>query len=167
MQRVRQRGEMPDDRGPAAFIRRCGFPLLTAVVLGTLAAVFFDNFPQLAFPCAIAALWMLLRSVRIAWAKFRKIIRFHRAMHRTLGALHSAPIEYTRTDLSADPNPTLLKYSAEIEDLGARHVCDLVHRSARGTGDGSRYFAVADALVSFGHLRRTENYFFFPRGRCC
>lgn len=60
MQRVRQRVEMPDDRGPGAFIRRCGFPLLTAAVLGTLAAVFFDDFPQLAFPCAIAALWMLL-----------------------------------------------------------------------------------------------------------
>ncbi len=162
MQRVRQRVELPDERGPAAFARRCGVPLLTAIVLGTLVAIFFNDFPLLAIAVGVSAFWMFARSARIAWSKLWQIVRYHRAMHRGLGTLHSAPIEYTKADLSTDPNPTLLKYSAEIEDLGARHICDLVHRTARGTSDGSRYYQLDDALVSLGHLRRTENFLFFP-----
>jgi len=162
MRLVRRQAEMMDERGPAAFVRRLGVPLLASAGLSTLTVICAAECPALTLPCGVGALWMFLRASRIAWMKFERIYSFRRRMRRSLATLYSAPTEYSPIDLSRDENPALVKYTAELEDLGARHICDLQYKSARRIGDGGRYYILGDALVVMSHLRKTEKYLFFP-----
>ncbi|HEV8000325.1 MAG TPA: hypothetical protein VGP63_10625 [Planctomycetaceae bacterium] len=162
MRLVRAQVEMMDERGPAAFVRRLGVPLLAFAALATLTAFLFIKDLPLALPSALGALWMFSRAVRIAWMKFQRMRRYRNRMRKNLATIYSAPTEYIPVDLSGDENPTLVKYSAELADLGCRHICDLKYKTARRTGDGGRYYVVDNAFVVMSHLRQTEKHLFFP-----
>jgi hypothetical protein len=162
MRLVRAQVEMMDERGPAAFLRRLGVPLLAFAALAALTAFLFTKDLPLALPCGLGALWMLSRAARIAWMKFKRMHRFRNRMRKNLATIYSAPTEYIPVDLSGDENPTLVKYSAELADLGCRHICDLKYKSAKRIGDGSRYYVADNALVTMSHLRQTEKHLFFP-----
>jgi hypothetical protein len=162
MRMIRRRVEAMDERGPAAFVRRLGVPLLASAGLSALAVIAFRDFPALALPCGLGALWTFATAARVAWMKFVRIRSYRTRMRKNLGTIHSAPFEHTPIDLSGDKDPTFLKYAAELEELGARHICDLNYKSARRTGDGSRYYVIDDALVAIGLLRKTEKHLYFP-----
>ena len=163
MQMIRRRVETMDERGPAAFARRCGLPLLAGVGLCVLAAVLFNDFSILAIAPGGAALAAIAVAGRVTWMKLRQIRRHYKSQRKVLGAIHSAPIEYEQIDLSGKRDPTLLRYSTEMVDLGARHIGDL-RPIARGVRDlGFRYYATNDALVAIGLLESTKGQkLFFP-----
>jgi hypothetical protein len=158
---VRQKVEMPDDRGPAAFARRVGLPLVGGLGLIAVPVALQAEFP-LVFICLLAAGYLLWVAARIAWRKFIRVRSYYRGMRAALGKLYSKPAEYQVIDLSSDHTPTLLKASAELAALGARHVCDVRIDTAKSVLDGNRVFAIGDTTASLGLLRKTEKLLFFP-----
>lgn len=158
---IRQRTEMPDDRGPAAFARRVGLPLVGGLGLIALPVALDAAFP-LVVVGLLAAGYLLWVAARIAWHKFCRVRSYRTRMRAALGKLYATPTEYRVIDLSSDQTPTLLKSSAELEALGARHVCDLDIATANSVEAGRRVFALGDATVALGLLRRTENLRYFP-----
>jgi hypothetical protein len=158
---IRQKAEMPDDRGPAAFARRVGLPLAGAFGLIVIPTVFRAQFP-LVFICLLAAGYLLWVAARIAWHKLNRVRSYHKRMRAALGKLFSKPTDYKLIDLSSDQTPTLLKSSAELEALGALHVCDLHIDTVNSVVAGSRIFAIGDATASLGLLRQTANLRYFP-----
>jgi hypothetical protein len=162
MRFVRRLVETMDERGPAAFARRFGIPLLSAVGFSALIVFCVIDFPALLIPCMIGAVLGLIVATRVAWMKLGRIYRYYTRMRKTLGTLHSAPIEYQEIDLSTADNPMLLKHSTELQDLGARHICDLSFKSALHSDHRARYYVTNDAIIAVGLLHKTETNFYFP-----
>jgi hypothetical protein len=162
MRLLRRQVETMDERGPTAFTRRLGVPLLVAVGLSTLALFCARDFPLIALPCVVGAVSALTIAGRVAWLKFALMRRYFTQMRKTFGALHSAPIEYQQIDLSTVESPTLFKYTTELKDFGARHVCDLTAKGSGQPDRGIRYYVTDDALIAVGLLHRTERLFYFP-----
>jgi hypothetical protein len=111
----------------------------------------------------IAAAYQFFLAGRMIWTKFRRVQSYRTRMREGFGRLYSMPTEPVHVDLSNDYTPTLLKCTAELEALGARHVCDVSIRSGASTPmEGNRYFVLGDASIALGLLRRWENLLFFP-----
>lgn len=158
---TRRRAELPDDRGPRGLLRRLGLPLGSCVGLLLIAFLAIGD-PAAFVLLLIAAGYAGYLAGRIAWAKFKRVRQYYQRMRQGLGALHSAPVHYQLIDLAQDKTPTLLKHSADLLALGARHACDVSIISAKGVYDGNRVYALGDVAAAVGLLRKTESYQFFP-----
>lgn len=158
---VRQVVEMPDEHGPAALARRLALPLAGASIFIAVPAVCGARFPT-GFICLLIVAGLLLIAWRVAWQKLGRVRRYYKAMRAGLGKLYSKPATYEVIDLSSDRTPTLLKSTAELKSLGARHVCDVKIETAKSVLDGNRVFAIGDATASLGLLRKTDKLVFFP-----
>jgi hypothetical protein len=105
---------------------------------------------------------MLCWAGGIIWLKLRRIRRYYKAMRTGIGKLYSAPITSEVVDVSAEHSPTRTKYTADLQAIGARYICDMRINSARGALDANRFFALNNMTVVLGLLRKTENLQFFP-----
>jgi hypothetical protein len=161
MRLIRKRSEMPDDRGPLAFARRAGLPLLGAAAFGIGVVI-----------CRFSSLLMILlglnmalfavQSARVIWAKLQKVRRIHRVMRASLDRNFSAPAEYCQTDLSEDKTSTLLKYFEEIAALGAKHLCDVAIKTKTHAFDSTRTYTLENVSLRIGLLRQSESQLYFP-----
>jgi hypothetical protein len=158
---VRHRVELPDDRGPAAFLRRAGLPLLAGIILA-FVPILYPKVSLLTIGSVLGACYLLWSAARITWQKLQRIRRYRTGMRLGLGKLYSGPANYQQIDLSHDQTPTLLKCVAEIEALGAHHVCDICVTTGLSVLDGNRVYTLGDATWTIGLLRRTEGFLCFP-----
>ena len=161
MRLIRKRSEMPDDRGPLAFARRAGLPLLTAIAAAG-AAVFWRNSSLLVLLFGLNAILFAAQPARVIFAKLKKIRRIRTQMRSSLGKSFSSPVEHRQTDLSADKTPTLLKYSAEILSQGARHLCDVAIQTKTTTFDSTKIFTMQHTTIRIGLLRYFQSNLYFP-----
>jgi hypothetical protein len=66
-------------------------------------------------------------------------------------------------DVSADPTPTLVQASADLEALGAQHIVDLDMEAGDAVAfQGYRAFTIVGAIAFAGTVRKTGPYTFFP-----
>jgi hypothetical protein len=154
--------EMPDDKSIAGFVRRVITPLpfaaaAVAIPLGLNAPV------PVMTAGLIAAAISLFFAARIVWRKAASIWRHRRNRRATQAKLCAKSQQYRQVDASGDTTPTLRKASAELEALGAKHVCDF----DADVGDiialqASRIYALDDATISIGVLRKAGSFTFFP-----
>jgi hypothetical protein len=161
MRLVRHRIELPDDRGPWAFIRRLALPLVPGIML-VCTAFFYQNSPGVMLLCVMGAAIGLAAGARIVWKKFGRIRAYFARMRKGLGTLYSKPVEYRQIDLSGEKTPTLVKCSRELEELGARHLYDFSMATAKSFYDGNRLYVLGDATIGIALLRTTESYILFP-----
>ena len=159
---VRQRAELPDDRGPLAFARRIGRSLVPCIICMAVAPFLYRLSVSAAIVLAAIGVFELGSAIRIIWKKGERVRRYYKAMRAGLGKLYSAPVDYRQMDLSRDTTPTLLKCSAEVEAMGAVHICDVCITTAKGMLDGNRIYWLDNIVISIGLLRKTEKLLFFP-----
>ena len=160
---IRHRVELPDDRSPLRMLRRMALPLVAGAILAAMPSMLADTPLLVVIFLYAAAAYMLYAVSRIVWQKADRVISYRRAMRRGLGKLYSEPIEPIAADLSQDHTPTLLKYSAEMESLGAKRICDsTLKRAGIVIGSNQRYFHLGDTEIALGLLRQTESLMNFP-----
>src|SRR5262249_28284818 len=121
MKFVRLWAELPDERSPRAFALRLAQPLVPTVAL-LLVAYFFRRDERVWPLCLFLGIFTTVLTLRIIWKKFRLVQRFRQRMRLGLGAMYNGKITYEEIDLASDPSPTLLKYSADLEAMGATHI---------------------------------------------
>ena len=158
---VRRRVELRDERGPAAFARRVGVPLLVAIAITAIAFQVRSNL-TVALLCVTLAVIELYKAVQRFAQKVAKVRRYYTRMRAGLGKLHSSPVKHRPIDLSQDRTPTLRKCTIELEALGATLIGDVGIDTAKQTFDGNRIFHLGTASVALLMLRKTEAYLFFP-----
>jgi hypothetical protein len=159
---TRQLAELPDERGPSAFARRAGLPLVLGLGAITMPFILYAS-PVLTALFVIGGITLLWSAGRIIWHKFDRVRRYYQAMRRGLGTLYANPVRYQQVDLSNDTTPTLIKTSAEVEALGAARVADLSIATANRVSGGARIYRVGnDTALSFALLRQTQNLHLFP-----
>lgn len=155
--------EMPDDRSIAGFVRRVITPLLFGVVaVGIVITVKLP--PQLVAAGVVLGAVSLFISARIVWTKAAAIWRYRRGRRASQADLYTKPIRYREVDASGDTTPTFIQASAELEALGAKHICDFDAEIGDVVAQqGSRVYALGDARVMVGLVRQTPNsLIFFP-----
>jgi hypothetical protein len=159
---TRQLAELPDQRGPAAFARRAGLPLVCGIGAIAVPFILFAS-PLFTAIFVIGGITLLWSAGRIIWHKFSRVRAYYNRMRQGLGTLYANPVRYQQVDLSDDTTPTLLKTSTEVEALGATHVGDLSIATANKVAGGARIYRIGnDTTLSFALLRQTENLHLFP-----
>ena len=158
---TRQLAELPGERGPAALARRVTAWGTVAAALATVAVLNRTNLPIVLLALYLTA-WAVGVPGRIVVRRARRIATNRRRMRDVLGGLYGRPLDARLTDLSADRDASLLKFSAEVEDLGGRHVCDVSLVAGKTTYDANRLYVTADAVVALALLRQTETLRIFP-----
>jgi hypothetical protein len=158
---VRQRAELPQDRGPAAFGRRVGFPLIAGMALITFPLLWRLGPSNTTF-LLVAGGYCIWLAARIAIKKLSRVAQNRRQMLKGLGSLYANPVDYEVIDLSDDETPSVIKCVEELEALGATHVCDLRPRLSMGLDSGVRVYVCGDATFTIAILRKTEKLLLFP-----
>jgi hypothetical protein len=161
MRLTRHLAELPDDRGPLAFLRRLGIPLLIGICAAAIPFIYSDSLLITLF-CVAFATCGFFGAGKIAWKKMGRVRAYYKRMRRGLGMLYAKPIDYQQIDLSNEKTATFLKCSSELESLGARRLCDFGIHSVNGVQAGSRVYTLDDITISLALLRQSENLVYFP-----
>jgi hypothetical protein len=131
-------------------------------LVSLLAFLLLPPLPEVRWIAATGIIYGFFWSGRVLFQKARRVYLFRKALRRGLGTFYSGQATFHRFDISADTAPTILKVSRELEALGASHVCDFRHVTRKGPSDGNRAYALADASIGLGFLRKAENLLYFP-----
>lgn len=159
--------ELPADRSPGRFAVRLGIPLglcgafVLAIVSSDPAQVAARTL--LSVPAAGA----LCLAARIAFKKIQLIDRVRRRMCSWLRRHYSQPSSFAPVDLTLvglTEDPSVPKYSREIQAAGGEHLGDFRIVARRAPGNGFRLYRLPSdhtvAAVIF--MTRTDKYNLFP-----
>jgi len=164
---TRMWAELPRDRSPGRFAVRLGIPLgVSAALVWAIASI--DPAQVVArATLAVPAVAALLLAVRIIVKKIRLIARVRRAMHEALTKLYSHPSSMEPVDLRSvglEDDPSVPKYSREMELAGGRHMGDFRVISEAAPGNAFRKYLLTNerTVVSVIFMNRAKRVSLFP-----
>ena len=160
---ARQIAEFPEDRGPKAFLIRILCLPLAALFALSIVVGEVQGKPASENHAAIATGFLWLTGVTwIIGKKIKNISRRRSVLRAGLGKLYAQPLNYHQEDFSDYSEPGWLMCCAELEAMGAQHMCDFSAPSFSLYGRGARIYAWGNANVMLTVMEKTGHFLLFP-----
>jgi hypothetical protein len=158
--------DLPGQGKLPAFLGRMSFFATVMILAGFMLYTVPVNWPYLA-PAVLLGLIGLAGFSFNVWWKARMVYRYHSRMKSALRRLYSRPVSYPDVDLAelgVAENPAVVKYTRELETIGARHLIDVRVDPPTSSLSYLRLFQLPDdrTYVFLTIMLATQTLHYFP-----